>query len=194
MGIFDLWIDVLTKPAKTFKRMKGKGGLREGAMYLIVASIIAAALEVGPLLADGTWAAEPPVALAVGIVLMVLVLSPLMMLFRWLVVSGIFLLFSRLLGGKGKYAMQSWLIALYSAPVLVIGAVLGLIPFVSGIVDKILWAYGIILLAIALRETHGLTNKRVTLLFLISFFVFFAIALVALFVFNISPDLLTALL
>jgi len=193
MGIFDLWRDVLTKPAKTFKRMKNKGGLREGAKYLVVAGVIAAMLELGFAVLQGTWVAEP-LGLVVIAVLLALIFSPILVLLWWLIFSGILLLFAKLLGGKGKYATQSWLIALYSAPVLVIGAVLGLIPFVSSIADKLLWAYGVVLLGIALRETHGYNNVRTVLTLLLPFLLATAIAVIVILMFPNSLNWLSALL
>jgi hypothetical protein len=102
----------------------------------------------------------------------------------WLFGSGVNYVFARLLGGKGNYTAQSYLIALYSAPFSIITVVIMLIPWVGIWLAVLFSIYGLYLLTLALKETHGYSTGRAVLTWLLPMIIMAVIvaALVALFV------------
>jgi hypothetical protein len=102
---------------------------------------------------------------AVGLV--AIITTPIAMVIAWLLMSVVLFIFAKLLGGKGGYGVQSHLIALYLAPLMVVMTVLGLIPVVGGIIGLLLELYSLYLLTMALKSAHGFDTVKAALVWLI---------------------------
>ena len=169
---FNLWIDSLTKPIPTFKKEKKKANLGEGALHMAVAGLITGFITglyemfFGSIFASQFLPIASPLA-GPMIFLASLIITPIIAVIWWLIVSGILYIFALLLGGKGSYATQSYLYAIYSAPLGIISSILLLIPLAGWLLSFILMIYGLYLLTMALKEAHNYTSGRALLTWLV---------------------------
>jgi len=173
--MFDLWKKALTKPAKTFKQQRKKASLGEGAKHMLVAGIIAgiimAILLWGgiSLLSSMTTMTSSQLGTArIIAAITVLIFAPIAAVIGWLIQSGIIHVISLLLGGKeGTFTLQSYLIAIYSAPIMIISYVLSWIPFIGWTIAILLAIYSLYLLTLLLKEVHKFSTGRAVLVWLI---------------------------
>jgi hypothetical protein len=170
---FNKWMAVLSKPADTFRKEKGSANLGEGAKHIVVAGIIAGFISgivaaLG-LTAVGGVTGMAGLGAATGALAFValLILTPIMYLIAWLVDSAIMYVFAKLLGGKGGFTQQSYLMALFIAPLMLLMSILSIIPFAGWILVLILGLYSLYLLTLALKEAHGYSTARAVLTWLI---------------------------
>ena len=94
------------------------------------------------------------------------IVTPIVSIISWLIGSGIYYIFAMILGGRGNYKTQSYLIAIYSAPIAIITSIIGLIPLV-GILNFLVFLYSLYLLTLALKETHRFTTLKAALTWII---------------------------
>ncbi|NIM47582.1 MAG: hypothetical protein GTN40_05510 [Candidatus Aenigmarchaeota archaeon] len=169
---FNLWIGSLTKPLETFKKEKKNANLGEGALHMAVAGLITGFITglidmvFGSVLA-GQFS---PIASAFTgpiVFLATLIFAPIMAVLYWLIVSGVLYIFAMLFGGKGSYTTQSYLYAIYYAPLSIITSILFLIPLAGIFLALIVMAYGLYLLTMALKEAHNYTTGRAVLTWLV---------------------------
>jgi len=169
---FNLWIDSLTKPVPTFKKQKKKAKLGEGALHIAVAGLITGFITglynmfFGSAIASQFSPFASPFVGPIAF-LASLILTPILVVIGWLIVSGILYIFALLLGGKGSYTTQSYLYAIYSAPLSIVSSILMLIPFAGPFLAFIVMIYGLYLLTMALKEAHNYTTGRALLTWLI---------------------------
>jgi len=169
---FNLWIDSLTKPIQTFKKEKNNANLFEGMMHIAIAGLITGFLSGLKMLFESTflgmlgstYGGLGSLGLfgAIGFIASI-ILTPIFSVIIWLIVSGILYIFAMMLGGKGSYTTQSYLYAIYLAPLNVIVGVFSLIPFVGGIIAILPMLYGLYLLTLVLKETHQYTLGKAVL-------------------------------
>lgn len=157
-GMFDTWVKAITKPKQTFSSEKSKADFGKGAQHILIAGVIVGIIS-------GAWAAYGFGGASVfastfvsGIVGQFL---------GWIIAGGIFYLFAKLLGGKGTFTTQIYLMALYMAPLAVISSILGLVPYVGSWISLLVMIYGLYLLTLALKEAHNYTMGRAVLTWLI---------------------------
>lgn len=170
MGFFDVWKDAFLSPVPTFRKMKKKADLVEGFKHVLVAGIIAGILGAIVAAVAGAAVAEmgPLGGLFAGAAIAgVLIGTPILAVLGWLIGSLVWFVFARLLGGKGSYTAQTYLIALYTAPLIVITAVLNIIPLVGAILGMLVSLYGLYLLTMAIREAHGFDTVKAALSWII---------------------------
>jgi hypothetical protein len=84
----------------------------------------------------------------------------------FLIGVGILWLLARLLGGVGEYGRYAYLSATYTAPLTIVSALLGLVPFV-GCLSFILYIYQIVLSYYATKVEHQLSSGRALIVVLI---------------------------
>jgi hypothetical protein len=160
--MIQLWKNVLLSPKKTFKKEKKKSNLGLGAKYILIAGaitgIIVGIVSLNPI-----------------ILLTSIILYPLINLLSWLIGSGINFVFARILGGKGDYMKQSYLIALYSAPLSIISTIIFIIPTVGIWLSFLIAIYGFYLLTFALKEAHSYSTGRAIMTWLLPFIIVVAI-------------------
>ena len=152
--MFEIWKNALLNPKKTFKKEKRKADLTLGAKYILIASVIGGVISA-------------ILSFNVASALFFIILYPLLSLVGWLINSGIYYVFARLLGGKGNYTKQSYLIALYVAPLSIISSIILSIPTVGVWLSLLVTVYGLYLLTFALKEAHGYSTGRAVMSWLI---------------------------
>jgi hypothetical protein len=198
---FNVWMEALKNPIQTFKKEKKNADLTEGAKNIALAGLITGLISGLVFLVVGSiYSMANPYAMGlIGIpaFVAILIVSPIVSVIGWLISSGIYYLIARLLGGRGDYKTQSYLIALYSAPMGIVITVLNLVPILGSILSLLGAIYSLYLLTLSLKETHGFSTGKAVLTWLIPFLVIaviaiavalvFAVALVSLIASNGSP-------
>ncbi len=148
MEIFHKWFRVLINPKETLGEEKEKATLKEAVAHVgiagLIVGIIVAICTIGGLI--------PPSGITTSQGLYYVLLFPLIFISTLLISSLFFFLFATLLGGKGDYTTQTYLISLYSAPL----GMLEMVPFLNILAG----IYGICLLVLTLKETHNLSTGR----------------------------------
>jgi hypothetical protein len=152
--MLNLWKNVLMNPKKTFKKEKKKSNLGLGAYYIVIAGIIGGIISA---IVSLNWVSA----------LFFIFFYPLLSFVGWLINSGIYYVFARLLGGKGNYTKQSYLIALYVAPLSIITAIILLIPTFGVWLSLLVTVYSLYLLTFALKEAHSYSTGRAVMTWLI---------------------------
>lgn len=168
---FNLWIESLTKPVSTFKKERKRANLSEGALHIAVAGIVTGFIMGLIKMVFGSAVVGQYFPMASGLVgaaafLATLILTPIVSVISWLIMSGILYIFALIFGGKGDYKTQSYLYAIYNAPLSIITTILILIPIIGPFLAFIIVIYGLYLLTMALKETHRYTTGRAVLTWL----------------------------
>lgn len=78
----------------------------------------------------------------------------------FLIGVGILWLLARLLGGTGEYGRYAYLSATFAAPLTILTALLGLVPFAGGCIGFILYIYQLVLTYYATKVEHQLSSGR----------------------------------
>jgi len=194
MNIFELWAYALFKPAHTLKHEKKRATLVEGARNIILGSAIsglilglianylapeALATAVGPI------SSEFGMGLGAAFTLQLIILMPLLALISWLVVGFATYVFAKILGGKGDYVEQVYLMSMYMAPMFVLLALFAAIPIsltvfytLGDLLGDALTIYAFYPLTIALSVTHKFSFAKAVGSWLISY-VLIAVLLMA---------------
>ena len=179
-SILQTWINVLTKPGEEVfaaEREKSSATLSTALLWIIAASVITALLgalqatiysspmggfgQIMDLLpADlqnefGT-AEEEGAPGGAAFNFAVIIFGPLF----FLIGAGIYHLIASVLGGRGQYGRYVYLTATYSAPLMIVGSVLGFIPVLGGCLSLILAIYQFVLTYYAVKVEYGLSQGR----------------------------------
>ncbi len=172
---FNLWKEVLTNPIETFKKEEKKADLGQGVIHLAIAGVISGFIgglatftgltAVGSMggLGTGMMGAGMGAFAFVGS----LIMTPIITVIGWLIFSGIIYAIAMIFGAKGDFKKQSYLIALYGAPLMIITSILNIIPFVGGILGFLAFLYGLYLLTMALKQVHKISTGRALAIWLI---------------------------
>ncbi|MDX9991328.1 MAG: Yip1 family protein [Anaerolineales bacterium] len=105
--------------------------------------------------------------------------------------AGIQFLLAKALGGSGTYTRTVYAVSAYLAPITIISALLGLIPFVNCL-SPILAIYTIVLNVRALKAAHSMnTSRAVLVIFIPSILIFMVACLLALFLAPALTDILS---
>lgn len=181
---FQIWRNALTKPRETFARESKKGGIREALMHAGLAGLIQGIITAATMMLLPAFSSLGAVAGGTFVALMavmMIILMPIGAMISILIVSGVYYLFAKLLGGNGTYDKQTYLYAIFYAPLAVILAVLALIPtvimflpgmtMVSSLIGMTLrllvCIYMVYLLTLALKEVHKYSTGKAILTWLI---------------------------
>jgi len=170
---FNLWKDALVKPAETFSKEEKKADFGKGIKHIGIAGIIAGvilgiAAMAGLTLTGSVFGLGSLGAGAgIGTFLLLLVITPIYFVISWLIGSGIIYIFAMIFGGKGGYETQSYLIAIYAAPLSIISAILILVPVAGPIVNFLIGLYALYLLTLALKQAHKVTTGKAVLIWII---------------------------
>ena len=89
-----------------------------------------------------------------------IVLGPVVTVIGFLIGSGVLYLIAMILGGEGSFTEQSYLLALFQAPLNIVSSVLGLIPIAGQCLNIGVWIYGIVLGVLAIQSAHRMTTGR----------------------------------
>ena len=145
------WKQALLEPQKLFVKEIRNANLEEATKMIAAAGLFFAILYsiLSPL------AGVDYVTVIIGF--------PIISIIGWLISSAIYYLFARLLSGRGTYTQQSYLIALYQVPLVIIISISSLIPIVGSIVSILLSLYSLYLLTVAMRVAHRFSTGRAVL-------------------------------
>ncbi len=85
-----------------------------------------------------------------------LILAPLGFFIGSLIYFGI----AKLFGGTGEFEEQSYLLATFTAPIMIVNGVIGIIPFIGGCITFFISIYQLVLTYYALKVSHNLTSGK----------------------------------
>jgi hypothetical protein len=156
----------------TFKKEAKNANLAEGALHMAVAGVVTGFITGLYYMIFGSTITSQIFPLASGFTgatffIISLIATPIYTVIAWLIGSGILYIFALLFGGKGDYKTQSYLYAIYSAPLGIITTVLLLIPFLGIFLALLVAIYGLYLLTMVLKEAHKYTTGRAVLTWLV---------------------------
>ena len=172
---FEIWKNAIIDPEKTFKKEEKKADIGKGIKQIGIAGIISGILSgiamwVG-ITKMGSLFGLPGATIGSGIgamtFLTTIILTPIMAVISWLIWSGIIYIFAMIFGGKGSYATQSYLIALYTAPLMIIYSFLAFIPVIGQIIIFLVGLYSLYLLTMALKQSHKLSTGKAVAIWLV---------------------------
>ena len=179
-SILQTWIDVLMKPGEAVfaaEREKTSATLSTAVLWIIAASVITALLgalqssiyssamggfgqivDMLPSDIQGEFGsiAETGAAGGAAFSFAAIILGPIF----FLIGVGIYHLIATVLGGRGQYGRYAYLTATYSAPLMIVGSVLGFIPVLGGCLSLILGIYQFVLTYYAVKVEYGLSQGR----------------------------------
>ncbi|HEX9056165.1 MAG TPA: Yip1 family protein [Ktedonobacterales bacterium] len=103
---------------------------------------------------------------------------------QFFIFSGLLWLIARLVGGRGSFATQSYLIALWWVPLMAASDVFELVPVVGATLGTLLRVYGLYLCVLAVASAHRLRLPRAFAAVLVLVFAGVLLGLVMLTVFG----------
>jgi len=172
MAFWDQWIGIVKNPEAEFGKAIYDASLASALFQMILASVL-----VGSMSALATYfsvpqelAASLPLFLAAS-----MAMSGLSVFFGWLLLSFIVLALSRITEGKGSFALQSYLVALFLAPLSVVSALLSFVPFGEFLVF-LLFFYNLYLLFLSVKVCHGFDVKKAAIVVVLSLFLIIVLA------------------
>ncbi|MFH1391133.1 MAG: YIP1 family protein [Candidatus Diapherotrites archaeon] len=152
-----LWIKALTNPQETFTAENSNASLGKGLVNYVIAGVISGILSfllfgiLGAALGGGLEAVAPG---AISIVT-----TPIFQVIGAFIVTALFFVVAKILGGTGSYTSIFYLASLYAVPI----AVLSMIPLV-GILASL---YSLYLLYLVIKISQGLSSGKAILTILI---------------------------
>jgi hypothetical protein len=184
-GMFQTWINVLTKPGEaTFEaeRHGPNATLSAAIIWIVIAGFISAifgviSMAISSLMGGGVSMMEkiaqssdlPPEAAqffamsaggGIAVIGMIFCLTLIFVPVGFLIGSGIYFLIAKLFKGTGSFEEQTYLLATFTAPIMVINAAISIIPFLGGCVGFIIAIYQLVLTYFALKVSHNLTSGK----------------------------------
>ena len=179
-SIFQTWVNVLTKPGEEVfaaEREKDSATLKTALVWMILASVITAllgmlqaqifsapfggvgqVLEMLPAELQGEYGpiTETDSSGGTFLNLSLIILGPIFFLLG----VGIYHVIASVLGGRGQYGRLAYLSATFSAPLIIVGSLLGFLPAVGGCLGVILGIYPFVLNYFAIKVEYGLSKGR----------------------------------
>jgi len=154
--MFKKWINVLVKPVETFRKEKNNSDSAEAVKMLAAAGVIAGIIyAVGftffdlPMLSFGSHG--PGERALYGLVM--ILFMPLSAIIHVFMLSVLLYLFANFSGRKVNLTTQTYLIALFASPLMIIYMSAFILPC-GAVIAVITIMYFIYLLILVLRETH----------------------------------------
>jgi hypothetical protein len=178
--MLDTWRNVLLRPGEEVfieEKARPNGTLTIGLIWIVIAALVASVLGwvQGMIFASSLGGMAqffegmdlPPEAQAQlstllnsGMFGAASLWSIVVIPIGFLIVVGITHLLATLLRGSGDYGKMGYLRATYQAPILIIGAVLGFVPFLGGCIYSLLWIYSFVLSYYAVKVNYDLTSGQ----------------------------------
>jgi hypothetical protein len=198
-AMFQTWMNVLTKPGEEIfeqERQQPHANLTTALIWIVIAAVIMAIFNaigalIGGALGMGAGMMEsiidqadlpPEVAAqiaastagnmaggAFGAFCGGLILAPIF----FLIGSGIYYVLAKLFSGEGVFEEQTYLLATFTAPLMIVTGVLGIIPALGECVNFFLWIYQLVLTYFAIKVSHGLTSGKAVTVVLVPILVMF---------------------
>jgi hypothetical protein len=209
---FRTWLNVLTHPSEeTFaqERQKPEANLTTALIWIVIAAVVSAVFGFitaqfmfaaqGPMLSQmfdqmdlppeardqitQLLSSGPMAGMMGGASVFSIILAPIF----FLIWAGILHLVAQALGGSGDYGRYAYLLAVFQAPLTIILAIIGLVPFLGGCLGFIGWIYGLVLTYYATKVEYNLPSGRaiavviIPMLVVLAFFACIAIAFAGMF-------------
>jgi hypothetical protein len=181
--MFQTWLNVLTKPNEaTFEAELHQPQVSLGtaliwiviasvalAVFSTISAVIAGALGTGssmtqmllsqadlPPEVQAQFAASAAVGggTILGTLCGTLILAPI----GFLIGSAIYFGVAKIFGGVGTFEQNTYALATFVAPLMVVSGALGIIPFLGGCLSLVVSIYQIFLTYLAMKVTHRLSN------------------------------------
>jgi len=153
-----LWLNAIKDPKKTFAAQKRKADFKEGAINIVIGGLIAgiiAGIYTGALVSG-----------AVGGIVGGLI--------GWIIAGGIYFIFAKLLGGKGDFITQIYLMSLYIPIISIIAAIFSPVSSVTILISLL----GLYFLTFALKEAHGYSTGKAILTWFIPIIILLVIVVI----------------
>ena len=174
----DLWKRVLQQPRSTFKSEMKRASWEEFGRNMVIAGLISG-LITGIFVGAGISRSQYGAFTGITAFVASLVLSPIISVLATLISSAIFYVIALLLGGKGNFLHQSYLFAIFSAPLGIITSVLFLIPIVGMVAAVVLAIYSLYLSTLSLKLVHRFSTGKAVMTWLIPIIIAMLLGLVA---------------
>ena len=91
----------------------------------------------------------------------------------FLIGSVIYFAIAKMFGGDGDFEEQTYLLATFTAPITIVNAVIGIIPFLGGCVTFFISIYQLVLTYFAIKASHNLTSGKALMTVLLPAFIIF---------------------
>jgi hypothetical protein len=163
--MFNSSMAVLQRPSVATFEEHEKNDLQAATIYIAVAAAIAGVLAAIGSAIRGT-------GLGIGGALIGGVIGTLIGFYIYM---GVVYLLSRAFGGTGNFGELAYDISLFSAPLSVVNAVLGLIPVVGPLVGIVVGLYGLYLTYLGIQSGMNLPRDKAILVMVIIFLIIAAI-------------------
>lgn len=181
--MFQTWMNVLTRPNEvTYEAELHQPQVSLGtaliwiviasvalAVFSTISAVIAGALGTGSsmtqmLLSQADLPPEVQAQFAttaavggttiLGTLCGTLILAPI----GFLIGSAIYFGIAKLFGGVGSFEQNTYMLATFTAPIMIVSGALGIIPFLGGCLSLVVSLYQIFLTYLAMKVTHRLSN------------------------------------
>ncbi|RRR70427.1 MAG: YIP1 family protein [Candidatus Viridilinea halotolerans] len=171
---------VLTNPSVATFEEHERDNLQWALIYSVCAGVINAILNairttifpqpIPPELAElGITSGSGSIIVAIPIVI---IFTTIGLLFYW----GLTYALGKAFGGTGNFGELTYDMALFSAPMTIIGSALGFIPFIGGLAGFVLFFYNLYLTYLAVQAGMNLPSNKAIYVIAIQFAIIFVLA------------------
>lgn len=161
MDVVNSWIAAVTRPAiQTFASEVTRTSQNRLIMSVGIVSVVVAVMD----LIKGIFSGGP-----VGQFLYGLISTPIL----FLITAGAFYAGAKIMKGTGNFLEWAWVASTIWAPISIVGAVLGIIPVLGGLVAFVFSLYGIYLYYLAIQAVHRLDGSNAIIAMIIGAVIWF---------------------
>lgn len=191
---FRLWTRVVTSPGEGIfieEEKHENASLGTAILWIVIAAVIIALFAIIGVFIQKALGAPSSLALYlkfVGVapdrisqilaniergvttsILSGIVRSLLLFPLVFLITSGIYWLIARAFGGRGSFGLQSYMMASYFAPLMIVNAVLALFPLIGAFLGLLVSLYVVVLNYFAIKVAHKLEPNKALLTILLPY-------------------------
>lgn len=158
------WLGVLTAPRKTLRKESKHRNIKEAVLHLVLAGFLNALLV---FIFGGQKMAEARLALGSSFYPVMAIVLPIVYILVWLLVSAVLYVFAHLLKGRGALGNHAYIMAITSAPFIVLGVLADAVPVAGWVLSLLVSIYNLYVLTIGLKEVHKYSTTRAVLTWLL---------------------------
>jgi len=153
-----------------------KGTLGDGAINIILASIISSIILLGmgvfqmaivgttSMVGDAPFETALISGMSSTLIILIAIISPILMVISSLIVTGVMWAVAKLLGGKGTFTQQFFQFSYPMGGIVIISSVVGLVPCIGDLISIALSLYSLYIAFEIYRSVHKLDDARAILL------------------------------
>ena len=157
MAFWNKWANVLVNPVKAFRNEMYKVDFSVALFHMSMPAVLTAVLSY--------FSVAGVLELYLAIIFSIAGAATVML--GWLLWSFLVYALSFLAEGKGRFTTQTYLIALYTAPLTILSLLLGFVPFGS-FVSAALLLYSFYLLFNVIQAVHGFDTRKSAIIIILS--------------------------